>query len=174
MNYDLAVVLCLADEGKNRPFDEYVAGIVGRMLEKCPKEKAFLEQFSLHYYLADNKSDTSIARVVDADYPDIVSSLAGGQDFAVVLNKEPLLKLDSEDSLAFVLGHELSHIMYQKGFFKEQSVWAGEELVCDCNAVKMTDAGKYSLYEIAKVDALFVKKSSENAKPYQAAQPFSG
>lgn len=61
MNYDLAVVLCLADEGKNRPFDEYVAGIVGRMLEKCPKEKAFLEQFSLHYYLADNKSDTSIA-----------------------------------------------------------------------------------------------------------------
>ena len=47
MNYDLAVVLCLADEGKNRPFDEYVAGIVGRMLEKCPKEKAFLEQFSL-------------------------------------------------------------------------------------------------------------------------------
>ena len=133
MNYDLAVVLCLADEGKNRPFDEYVAGIVGRMLEKCPKEKAFLEQFSLHYYLADNKSDASIARVVDADYPDIVSSLAGGQDFAVVLNKEPLLKLDSEDSLAFVLGHELSHIMYQKGFFKEQSVWAGEELLCDCN-----------------------------------------
>ena len=55
MNYDLAVVLCLADESKNRPFDEYVAGIVGRMLEKCPKEKAFLEQFSLHYYLADNK-----------------------------------------------------------------------------------------------------------------------
>ena len=105
-------------KAKNRPFDEYVAGIVGRMLEKCPKEKAFLEQFSLHYYLADNKSDTSIARVVDADYPDIVSSLAGGQDFAVVLNKEPLLKLDSEDSLAFVLGHELSHIMYQKGCFK--------------------------------------------------------
>jgi hypothetical protein len=161
MNYDLAVVLCLADEGKNRSFDEYVAGIVGRMLEKCPKEKAFLEQFSLHYYLADNKSDASIARVVDADYPDIVSSLAGGQDFAVVLNKEPLLKLDSEDSLAFVLGHELSHIMYQKGFFKERAVWAGEELVCDCNAVKMMDAGEYSLYEIAKVDALFVKKSSE-------------
>lgn len=87
MNYDLAVVLCLADEGKNRPFDEYVAGIVGRMLEKCPKEKAFLEQFSLHYYLADNKSDASIARVVDADYPDIVSSLAGGQDLRLCLTR---------------------------------------------------------------------------------------
>lgn len=45
MNYDLAVVLCLADEGKNRPFDEYVAGIVGRMLENVLKKRLFWNSF---------------------------------------------------------------------------------------------------------------------------------
>lgn len=156
MNIDLAVVLCLAEEKKNQPFDEYCAGVVARMLEKLPEEKAFLSQYDIHYYIADNPAENSIARVVDADNND---DFKNGQHFAVVFNRDMLARLETEDSMAFVVGHELSHILYRKGFSKIRSLAFDEETACDCNAVRLMDAEGYNLLDIAAVDALYPNKT---------------
>lgn len=161
MNIDLAVILCLADEKKNQAFDEYAAGVAARLLAKCSEDRAFLERFDIHYYIADNPGDNSIARIVDADYADSAQDLQNGRRFGVILNKDVLAKLETEDSFAFVLGHELSHIMYQKGHPFVKSLAVAEEAACDCNSLKMMNAGGYNLLEIAAVDALYPEKTPE-------------
>lgn len=161
MNIDLAVILCLANENKNRPFDNYAAGVTARLLEKCPEEKAFLQRFDIHYYIADNPQDKSIARVVDADYADDMQALKEGRNFAVVFNRDILARLEYEDSLAFVIGHELSHIMYQKGFPGLTGQGRNEEASCDCSSIRLMNAGGYNLLDIAAVDALYPDKTPE-------------
>ena len=49
MNIDLAVILCLVNEDKNRQFDAYAAAITAKMLQNCPEQQAFLERFDIHY-----------------------------------------------------------------------------------------------------------------------------
>lgn len=159
MNINLAMSLCLANKEKNKPFDDYVAGIANRMLENSPQEKTFLEAFDVHYYLADHPEDVSIARVVNADSFDDRGNLRQGTSFGVVLNKEWLQKLDSEDALAFVIGHELSHIMYQKGHPQGQDLSKDEETCCDLIAVQMMHAGGFNLLEITKVNDLYPQKT---------------
>ncbi len=158
MNIDLAVVLCLADEKKNQPFDDYCASVVARMLEKSSEEKAFLQQYDIHYYIADNSKDDSVARVVDADDN---CDFEDGRNFAVVFNRDVLARLETEDSMAFVVAHELSHIMYRKGFLDFERLAYGEEACCDCNAIRLMDAGGYNLLDIAAVDALYPCLSEE-------------
>lgn len=155
MNIDLAVILCLADEKKNQPFDDYAAGIAGCMLEKSPEEKAFLQRYDIHYYIAVNPEESSIARVVDADYTD---DMVKGKSFGVVFNRDMLARLEHEDSLAFVLGHELSHIMWRKGFPRIRDLAADEEAACDCSSVRLMHAGGYNLLDVAAVDALYPDK----------------
>ncbi len=152
MNIDLAVVLCLANEKKNQPFDDYCAGVVSRMLAQNPDERAFLQQYDIHYYIADNPSDNSVARVVDADDND---DLENGRHFAIVFNRDILARLDTEDSMAFVIGHELSHILYRKDFGDVKELAYGEEACCDCNAIRLMRGGGYNLLDIAAVDALY-------------------
>lgn len=159
MNIDLAVILCLVNEDKNRQFDAYAAAITAKMLQNCPEQQAFLERFDIHYYIADNPKDMSIARVVDADYSEDGQNLRKGKSFGVVLNKSVLSKLETEDELAFVLGHELSHIMYQKEYPAVLKLNEDEEIACDCNAVKLLDAGGYNLADINAIDALYVQNN---------------
>lgn len=152
MNIDLAVVLCLADEKKNQPFDDYAAGIAARLLENSPEERAFLQRYDIHYYIADNPMDKSIARMVDADNDD---DIAGGRSFGVAFNRDVLARLEHEDSVAFIIGHELSHIMYQKGFPRITDLADDEEAACDCSSVRLMNASSYNLLDIAAVDALY-------------------
>lgn len=152
MNIDLAVILCLADEKKNQPFDDYAAGIAARLLEKNPEERIFLQRYDIHYYIAVNPNDCSIARVADADYAD---DMAKGRRFGVIFNRDMLACLEHEDSLAFVLGHELSHIMWRKGFPRVRTLADDEEAACDCSSVRLMHAGGYNLMDIAAVDVLY-------------------
>lgn len=158
MNIDLAVILCLADEKKNQPFDDYAAGIAARLLEKNPEERAFLQRYDIHYYIADNPADNSIARVVDANHDD---DITGGKNFGIVFNRDVLARLEHEDSVAFVIGHELSHIMYRKEFPRITALSDDEEAACDCSSIRLMEAGGYNLLDIAAVDALYPDKSSE-------------
>lgn len=154
MNIDLAVILCLADEKENQPFDEYVAKMVDNLLAKNPEERAFLSRYDIHYYIADNPNDKSIARVVDADYSDDML-LKNGRRFAVVFNRDMLSQLKNEDSMAFVVGHELSHIMYQKGFPRVRNLDLDEEVACDCSSIRLMHSSDYNILDVAAVDMLY-------------------
>ncbi len=169
MNIDLAVVLCLADEKKNQPFDDYCAGVVAQMLEKNPEEKMFLQQYDIHYYIADNPSDNSVARVVDADDN---NDFENGQRFAVIFNRDMLARLETEDSMAFVVGHELSHIMYRKGFLDVEHFAYEEEACCDCSAIDLMNSAGYNLLDIAAVDALYSSKSVDMQKRIRERKAF--
>ena len=75
-----------------------------------------------------------------------------GNDFVVMFNRDKLQQLQSEDELAFILAHELSHLGWQHGDSEIRGLHGNEEAACDINALKMTDAAGYNVRVVENMD----------------------
>lgn len=148
-----------------------ISAIITKMLDGEPLQKEFMNNYKLSFYLSAAESK-SIANVIDVAYPIDVSSVEKGDEFVVLVNRDMLTKLETEDEMAFVLGHEISHIMYQKGFVPVKDLSTNEEVACDLNSILLTDSGGYNLLEITKIDDLYPKKSAEMQKRIYCREQF--
>jgi hypothetical protein len=135
---DMKMISPESAEGKE--FHEFMTGVLNRMLENSPEQKKLLDECNFIFCLRDTE-DKSPARIVDADYP--MSGALNGNNFVVAFSIEPLSKMSSEDEIAHVLGHEISHIMYMKDENKLRDLHDNEEAACDLNSMKMLKNAGY-------------------------------
>ncbi len=139
-------------------FDAEMQKLMQKMWQSKPEQKMFLDKMKIRFCIQDNQ-DNSIARVMRADYASNVLNLEG-DSFVVAFTKDKLLKLKNKDEAAFVMGHELSHLLYKRVLLDGYQEYA-EETACDLNSLQlMADAGM-NLESALSVDDLYEQKSEE-------------
>lgn len=141
-------------------FNDRISSIVTKLLDANPLQKEFMNNYKLRFCLAVGENP-SIANVENASYPMNRSDVGKGDEFVIVINRDKLEKLDSEDAMAFVLGHEISHIMYEKGLESVRELSTNEEVACDLNSILLLNESGYNLLGMEKVDDLYPARSSE-------------
>ena len=139
-------------------FNAEMQKLMQKMWQNKPEQKMFLDEMRIKFCIQDNQ-DNSIARVMRADYASNVLNLEG-DSFVVAFTKDKLLKLKNKDEAAFVMGHELSHLLYKRDLLDGYQEYA-EETACDLNSLQlMADAGM-NLESALSVDDLYEQKSEE-------------
>ena len=139
-------------------FNAEMQKLMQKMWQNKPEQKMFLDEMRIKFCIQDNQ-DNSIARVMRADYASNVLNLEGNS-FVVAFTKDKLLKLKNKDEAAFVMGHELSHLLYKRDLLDGYQEYA-EETACDLNSLQlMADAGM-NLESALSVDDLYEQKSEE-------------
>lgn len=69
-----------------------------------------------------------------------------------MFNREKLAAIESEDELAFILGHELSHLSWQHGDDRVRALSSNEEAACDLNAMKLLFDAGYDATVVSTMD----------------------
>lgn len=142
-----------------KSFHSYVYGIAERLFDNKPEQKAVFNENEFLFCLRDSK-DNSAARIINAEYPMDVADLSGNR-FVVMFNKDMLGKLESDDEIAFVLGHELSHVFYRQDKCGIRELHPNEEAACDLNSFKLMHAAGMDLKAAQRVDEFYPQKSRE-------------
>ena len=120
-------------EGKE--FDEYMRGIMDKLFANNMEQKALIDKFEFSFYLKDDPAESSPARISLAE-PKISPTDLRGDKFAVFFSKDQLKNISSENELAFILVHELSHSLWVNGCEGVHKLHNNEEVACDLNAMK--------------------------------------
>lgn len=142
-----------------KKFHSYVYGVAEKLFENNPEQKAAFQENEFLFCLRDSK-DNSVARIINAEYPMDVADLSS-KCFVVMFNKDMLGKLESNDEIAFVLGHELSHVFYRQDKCGIRELHSNEEAACDLNSFKLMNAAGMDLKAAQRVDELYPQKSRE-------------
>lgn len=148
---------CVAKE-----FNEFLQGLQKRLLSNDLEQKALLDKFNIQFYIQDRK-DNSIARAGSADYK-INDNDFTGNDFAIIFNRQKLAKLKYVDQLAYVLGHELSHLVYRKGEEENDEMkyqHSNEEVCCDLNSLRLMRKSGFNMQCGLSVNDFYVDKAAE-------------
>lgn len=147
-----------SEVGQN--FDEFMQKLKNRLVNGSPEQKNILDKLKINFYIQDNE-DSSLARVTGADFKMSANDFSG-DDFAVFFNCKKLSEIKYLDQLAYVLGHELSHLIYRKSSDDEMIyLHNNEEVSCDLNSLKlMKDAG-FNMQSGLSVNDIYVNKTPE-------------
>lgn len=152
-------------------FSKFMSGIAEKLFAKNPEQQASFQNYDISFCLKDSK-DMSIARVVNAEYPMDPMNLDGDK-FVVMFSKDLLGSLKSEDEIAFVLGHELSHIFYNHNEHDIRSLHINEEAACDFNSLRLMNGAGMDLRAADKVDELYPQKSREQLMRQEERKRYS-
>ena len=139
-------------------FNVEMQKLMQKMWRNKPEQKMFLDKMKIKFCIQDNQ-DNSIARVMRADYASNVLNL-DGDSFVVAFTKDKLLKLKNKDEAAFVMGHELSHLLYKRDMLDGYQDYA-EETACDLNSLQLMADSGMNLESALSVDDIYEQKSEE-------------
>ena len=152
-------------------FSAFMSGIADKLMENFPEQKEAFQENEFTFCLRDSK-DQSIARVINAEYPMDISDLSGKR-FVIMFTQNLLNKLQSEDEIAFVLGHELSHVFYRQEIGSICKLHPNEETACDLNSFKLMNAAGMDLTAAQRVDELYPQKSKEQMMRQEERRKFA-
>lgn len=152
VDFDLANFnhLVSTDTPGGKAFAEYAAALAQKLTASLAPEENPLNECRVAFYLQD-RADSSPARISSCSWRTDPTDLSG-TDFVVMFNKEKLAMLKTEDELAFILGHELSHLGWQHGNEKIRALACNEEAACDANAMKMMYAAGFDVNVVCSMD----------------------
>ncbi len=139
----------LSDRGA-KAFAEFAGSVAKKLTAALPDGESLPNKYRIGFYLQD-RPDSSPARICSCQYR-LDSADLSGNDFVVMFNREKLAAVESEDELAFILGHELSHLMWQHGNERVRALSANEEAACDLNAVQMLFKAGYDPAVVSAMD----------------------
>ena len=151
VNISVANLHCLvsSQSEKGKEFNEHLHKIMDKLFANNIAQKSVVEHIEFDFYLQDTQ-DESIARIRSKE--DIEAWNLDGDRFAVMFNKEKLQKVTSEDELAFIMGHEISHVLWKKGVEAVRDQHSNEELACDFNSINLMQKAGYSLNVVKGID----------------------
>ena len=149
IDYDLADFNKLSTPVCNEglAFNTFMKNMINRLTKSSESP---LQKYNLTFCL-QNRNDSSVARISSAQYRMDATDLSGN-DFIVMFNREKLSHINTEDELAFILAHELSHLEWQHNNESVKNLSHDEEVACDMNAVKMLKNGGYALSIVNQMD----------------------
>lgn len=149
------------DSEKGKKFNLLMHGIMDKLFKNDPQQQNVLKNYEFDFFIQDTK-DKSIARVRSKD--DIEAWNLSGKRFAVMFNKEKLQRITSEDELAFILGHEISHVLHKSNPEILSCSSYNEELACDFNAIDLMAKAGYSIGVVKNIDhKIFAEQNPEMA-----------
>ena len=131
-------------------FDGFMRNLAEKLTASLPDEENPLKKYRIGFYLQD-RPDKSPARISSSEYRSDPADLSG-RDFVVMFNREKLAAIESEDELAFILGHELSHLSWQHGNDRVRALSSNEEAACDLNAMKLLFDAGYDATVVSTMD----------------------
>lgn len=131
-------------------FAGFARGLAEKLTNTLPDEENPLKQYRIGFYLQD-RPDPSPARICSREYRSDSADLSG-RDFIVMFNREKMTAIKSEDELAFVLGHELSHLSWHNGSQRIRALSTNEETACDLNAIEMLHDAGYDVRVAVSMD----------------------
>lgn len=152
IDYDLANFNHLSplNSPEGTAFDGFMRKIAARLTQNQSPTNNLLQNHKIAFCL-QNRPDSSIARISSTQYKTDASDLSGN-DFVVIFNKEKLSQIKTEDELAFILAHELSHLQWQHNDENVRNLNSTEEVACDINAVHLLKNGNYSVSIVNQID----------------------
>ena len=131
-------------------FDVFMQQMAHKLIDNSYSGARSLKEYQVCFYLQDREDD-SPARISSIE-DRMNSADLSGNDFVVMFNRDKLQQLQSEDELAFILAHELSHLGWQHGDSEIRGLHGNEEAACDINALKMMDAAGYNVRVVENMD----------------------
>ncbi len=137
-----------SEAGKS--FSVFMQQMAHKLVNNSYSGAGGLKGYRVCFYLQDREDD-SPARISSVENR-MNSADLSGDDFVVMFNRDKLQQLQSEDELAFILAHELSHLGWQHGDSEIRSLHGNEEAACDINALKMMDAAGYNVRVVEDID----------------------
>lgn len=147
-----------SEVGQN--FNELMQGLKKRLLSGSPQQKNILDKLKINFYIQDN-ADNSFARVSGADFKMSANDFTG-DEFAIFFNRKKLSEIKYSDQLAYVLGHELSHLIYCKSSNDEMKYQHNnEEVSCDLNSLQLMKEAGFSMRAGLSVNDIYVNKAPE-------------
>lgn len=146
---DFNHLVSLDDRGA-AAFDGFMRNLAEKLTASLPDEENPLKKYRIGFYLQD-RQDKSPARISSSEYRSDPADLSG-RDFVVMFNREKLAAIESEDELAFILGHELSHLSWQHGNDRVRALSSNEEAACDLNAMKLLFDAGYDATVVSTMD----------------------
>lgn len=146
---DFNHLVSLDDRGA-AAFDGFMRNLAEKLTASLPDEENPLKKYRIGFYLQD-RPDKSPARISSSEYRSDPADLSG-RDFVVMFNREKLAAIESEDELAFILGHELSHLSWQHGNDRVRALSSNEEAACDLNAMKLLFDAGYDATVVSTMD----------------------
>ena len=147
-NFNRLVAL---DNPPARDFEGFMRQLAGKLTAFLLDDDNPLKKYRIGFYLQD-RTDSSPARISSTEYRSDPADLSG-TDFIVMFNREKLSKAESEDELAFILGHELSHLGWQHGSSRLHSFSSNEETACDLSSMQMMHRAGYDVTVLHHMDA---------------------
>lgn len=130
-------------------FNLLMQGIKNKLFSADLEQKGLVAQFDFDFYIQDTH-DKSIARIISAEHKMNPSDMSG-KKFAIMFNKEKLAKINTQDELAFVMGHEISHVLWYNQADKLFDQHNLEEVACDLNAIELMSAAGFNTRVVAQM-----------------------